>query len=141
MFAAIRVRGTVGLRKDIEDNLKMLRLTRPNHCIIVPDTDVMKGMLRKAQNYITWGEITPDVLEKLIEKRGRTKGRKPIEKAKVKVYVDEIKKTSNLKVKDLVPVIRLSPPLKGFKKTKMHYPKGALGYRKDKINELLERMM
>ena len=35
----------------------------------------------------------------------------------------------------------LSCPRKGFKATKMIYPKGDLGYRGDKINELIERML
>ena len=141
MFAVIRVRGTVGLRKDISDTLRMLRLLRPNHCVLLPDTDVAKGMIIKAQNYITWGEISPEALEKLVEKRGKIKGNKPIEKSRLKNYIAEIQKANSLKVLDMVPVIRLNPPLKGFKKTKMHYPKGALGNRKEKISELLERMI
>ncbi len=141
MFAVIRVRGTVGLRKGVKDNLKMLRLNRPNHCVILPENDVMKGMLVKAQSFITWGEVKPETLQKLIEKKGKIKGNKAIEKTKVKEYIDEINKTSTLKVKDMVPVFRLNPPLKGYKATKLNYPKGALGYRKDKINELIERMI
>ncbi len=34
----------------------------------------------------------------------------------------------------------LNSPRKGFRATKMIYPKGDLGYRGDKINELIERM-
>ncbi len=141
MYAVIRVRGTVGVRKDIADTLKMLRLHKPNHCVIIDKNNVNEGMLRKAHNYITWGEITKDMLEKVIEKRGRTRGNKKIEKGKIKEYVKEIENAKSLKVKDLVPVIRLNPPRKGFKKTRLHYPKGALGYRGEKINELLERMI
>ena len=141
MFAAIRVNGTVGIRKDINDTLKMIRLTRPNHCVILDESEVSLGMLRKVHNYITWGNISPEVLEKLIEKRGKIKGNKPVEKAKLKGYVEAISKSESLKVKDMVPVLRLNPPLKGYKKTKLHYPKGALGDRKEKINELLLRMM
>lgn len=141
MFAVVRVRGTIGLRKDVADTLKMLRLSRPNHCILLEENDVNKGMLKKAHNFITWGEVDPKTLEKLVETRARTKGNKPIEKSKIKEYVGEITNSKSLKVKDLVPVLRLSPPQKGYKKTKMHYPKGALGYRKEKINELLLRMM
>ncbi len=141
MFAVVRVRGTVGVRSQVSDTLKMLRLGRPNHCVILPENDVTKGMLIKAQNFITWGEVKPEILEKLVEKRGRLKGNNPIEKPKVKGYVDEIKKASSLKVKDMIPVLRLNPPLKGYKATRRNYPKGDLGYRKDKINDLLERMM
>ncbi len=38
-------------------------------------------------------------------------------------------------------IIKLSSPKKGFKAIKMVYPKGDLGYRGEKINELIERMM
>jgi large subunit ribosomal protein L30 len=38
-------------------------------------------------------------------------------------------------------VIHLKPPAKGFKAIKSHWPKGDLGYRGDKINELIKRMI
>ncbi|MFH0836828.1 MAG: uL30 family ribosomal protein [Candidatus Aenigmatarchaeota archaeon] len=41
----------------------------------------------------------------------------------------------------LVEGKKLCPPLKGFRAIKIHYPKGDLGYRGDKINELLRRMV
>lgn len=141
MFAVVRVRGTVGVRKDIADTLKMLRLNSPNHCVVLPEGELTRGMLIKAQKFITWGEIKPEMLQKLVENKGRLKGNKPIEKSKVKGYVDEITKTSTLKVNDLVPVFRLGPPLKGYRATKLSFPKGDLGYRKDKINDLIERMI
>jgi len=49
-----------------------------------------------------------------------------------------------IKLKDLEkiePVFRLTPPSKGFKSIKEHYPKGDLGYRGKEINELLKRMI
>ena len=47
---------------------------------------------------------------------------------------DLLKKYSDKKV------FHLNSPRKGFKAIKMVYPKGDLGYRGDKINELIERM-
>ena len=44
-FAVIRVRGHKNINKDIEDTMNMLRLTRVNHCVIIPENAVMKGML------------------------------------------------------------------------------------------------
>lgn len=35
----------------------------------------------------------------------------------------------------------LKPPKGGFKSKKLHYPKGDLGYRGEKINDLIKRMM
>ena len=43
--------------------------------------------------------------------------------------------------KKLKPVFRLTPPSKGFKSIKQHWPKGDLGYRGKEINELIKRMI
>ena len=58
----IRIRGTVELRGDIKETLKMLGLTRVNHCVIIDDDPSYKGMLQKAKDYITWGEVRQDVV-------------------------------------------------------------------------------
>ena len=141
MYAVIRVRGTVGLRKNVEDTLKMLRLTRKMHCVLIKDNDCMKGMLQKVKDFITWGEIDDDVLRSLIEKRGR----KPVDARLSKKEADDIfkKVKSNEKIpEEIKPVFRLSPPSKGFKESiKQHYPDGELGYRGKEINELLKRMI
>ena len=74
MIAAIRVRGRTGIRKDIEDTLKMLKLTRINHAVIIEDNPSYKGMLQKAKDYITWGEVDADSVTSLISKRGKLPG-------------------------------------------------------------------
>ena len=43
--------------------------------------------------------------------------------------------------KQIRPVFRLGPPRKGFKSIRLPYPRGDLGNRKEKINDLLERMI
>ena len=57
MIAAIRVRGRTGIKKDIADTLDMLRLTRINHAVLIEENPSYKGMLQKAKDYITWGEV------------------------------------------------------------------------------------
>ena len=48
----------------------------------------------------------------------------------------------NLKDSEIKPVFRLIPAKGGFKfSIKDNYPRGEIGYRGDKINELLERMI
>ncbi len=47
MYAAIRIRGSVGLRKDIKDTLRMLRLNKKMHCVVLKEVDSFKGMLLK----------------------------------------------------------------------------------------------
>jgi len=149
MLAVIRIRGDIGVKKEVKDTLKMLNLYRKNTCVIIPETPYFLGMIRKAKDYITWGEISEDVLKKMVEKRGRLEGDKKIDDAflkknKIKNMDEIIKKITEGKIKEIgiKPYFRLSPPSKGFKgSVKQHYPKGVLGYRKDKINELLKRMI
>ncbi|WP_423792849.1 50S ribosomal protein L30 [Methanocaldococcus indicus] len=152
-YAVVRVRGRIKVRGDIEDTLKMLRLHKTNHCVVIPETDTYKGMLEKVKDYITWGEIDKETLKKLILKRGRLKGDKRVDEEKIKeltgMELDElvekiIKGEIKLKETPLKPVFRLHPPRKGWERKgiKKHFNiGGALGYRGEKINELLEKMM
>jgi large subunit ribosomal protein L30 len=84
MLAAIRIRGRTGVKGDISDTLDMLRLTRINHAVIIPDTPSYQGMLLKAKDYITWGEIDQETLIKLINHRGMLPGRVPVTEDNVK---------------------------------------------------------
>jgi large subunit ribosomal protein L30 len=141
MYAVIRLKGSVGLRKDVKDTFSMLRLNRKMHCVVLKDTENMKGMLQKVRNWSTYGEIDDNVLRHLIEKRGRKLGDKRLNKEEVEEIFKKVKETGKVP-KEIKPVFRLTPPSKGFKKSiKQHYPKGELGYRGEKINELLKRMI
>ncbi len=153
MFAVIRVRGRTGVRRDIADTLKMLNLTRVNHCVLIPDTPAYRGMLKKVKDYVTWGEIDESTAARLIRVRGRLYGDKPItdEYIKENLGYENIEEFAKALVAgkalykdipDVKPVFRLHPPLKGWEKTKRHFTEGgALGYRGEKINELILRML
>ncbi len=69
IYAVVRVRGIIGVRDTIRETLRRLKLTKPNHCVLVKITDSMIGMLKKSKDYITWGEIDTPTLKLLIEKR------------------------------------------------------------------------
>ncbi|MBW9222591.1 50S ribosomal protein L30 [Methanothermococcus sp. SCGC AD-155-C09] len=152
-YAVVRVRGSVGVRGDIADTLKMLRLHRVNHCVIVPNTETYKGMLNKVKDYITYGEIDKDTLIKLILKRGRLPGNKRLNEEKIKELTDlSVEELSEkiingeitLKNTPLKPVFRLHPPKKGYDKGGIKKPfsvGGALGYRGSEINKLLDKMI
>jgi len=151
MYALIRIRGKPGISKEIEDAMRILGLSKKHICVLVNKKPELEGMIKKVKDYITWGEISEETLEKMIEKRGRLEGDKRIDKEflkakKIKSFKelasDVIKGKMNLKKIGIKPYFRLSPPSKGFKGSiKQHYPKGALGYRKEKINDLLKRMI
>lgn len=137
MLAVVRIRGSVNADARARHTLKLLKLTRPNHCVIYPKEKSIEGMLKAVSSYITWGEITGESLEKMIFKRGRLPGNKRIEKKNAKIMA---KKFRDGKA-EIKPVFRLSPPSGGFRAVREYYPKGDLGNRGEKINELLKRMI
>jgi large subunit ribosomal protein L30 len=139
-IAVIRVRGDVQLRKEQRDTLNLLRLYRKNYCTVVEDTPSYMGMIKKIKDFVTYGEIDEAVYDELLKKRGEEySGRETDRKSKIK-YTGYFL-TNGKKIKSF---FRLSPPKKGFgrKGIKVSFKaKGALGYRADKINELLKRMI
>jgi len=151
-LAVIRVRGVSDVWSEVEDTLKMLNLTRNCHATLVDDRPSYLGMLRKAQNYITWGEVSKEAILLLLKKRGRLIGGKRIDEEYAERLgyrtLDELAEAIyNLKVNfkelpDVKPVFRLHPPKGGYKgKIKRSYRVGGVtGYRGEAINDLIRRM-
>ena len=139
-IAVIRVRGTIHLSGKVEDTLNLLRLYRKNFCVVVDDNPTYKGMINKVKDYVTYGEIKDDIYKELLEKRGEEyKGREEDSKGKIKYN-----RFISFNGKKIKPFFRLSPPKRGFgrKGIKVSFKAhGALGYRGDKINDLLRRMI
>lgn len=139
-LAVIRIKGGIGLRNEIKGTLNMLRLYKRNFCIIVPDNKNYNGMIKKIKDCVTWGEINDETLKELIKKRGEEyKGREMDRKKKIKY--NKFLKVDGKKIKRF---FRLNSPKKGYgnKGTKEVFSKGgALGYRREKINDLIERMI
>ena len=95
-------------------------------------------MIKKVKDFIAFGEINSSMFEKLLEKRAQ-----PVDKVKKinpKEAAKEIEKGKKYEDLNLKPFFRLHPPRGGIK-SKESYPRGVLGNHKDKINELLERML
>jgi large subunit ribosomal protein L30 len=152
-YAVVRIRGHIKVDVRIEDTLRMLRLTRVNHCVVVPATKQTQGMVQKAKDYITWGEIDPETLTDLISKKGRILGEKRITDS----YVREKTQYPNVqslakamarcefKYKDLTdvkPIFRLHPPKGGFRTIKRAiHAGGPLGYRGKDINRFIQRSL
>lgn len=72
-LAVIRIRGGIKARYAANKTLKMLNLTRVNHCVLVDDDPSTLGMLQEAKDYITWGEIKPERLNTCYESAGDCK--------------------------------------------------------------------
>ncbi len=154
-FLVIRVRSDRGVKPKIRDTMSMLNLTRVNHAVLIPNTPAYEGMLHKAKDYITWGEIDADTIATLISERGRLVGDKPVTNASVKAGSDysTIKAVSKaiasgeagtVDIDGMKPVFRLHPPRgpKGWGGIKRSFTVGgALGFRGEAITDLAGRMM
>ncbi|ASJ14601.1 50S ribosomal protein L30 [Thermococcus radiotolerans] len=152
-LALIRLRSGIRAKGDVRDTLAMLRLHRINHLVLVDDNPSYKGMVQKVKDYITWGEIDAETLAELLRKRGRLIGNRPITdeyvKEKLGMTIEEFAEkvvAGEMKLTDLPnikPVFRLHPPRGGLKGSKKRSFKegGALGYRGERINDLIERML
>ncbi|MEK6937483.1 MAG: uL30 family ribosomal protein [Nanoarchaeota archaeon] len=138
-LAIISVRGNVDAPQKIIDTLHMLNLKRKNQCVVVLDTAGHRGMIDKVKDMVTWGEIDHDTFEELVKVRGELfSGRTTDSKQKYNY------KMLDIKGKKYKNYFRLSPPRKGFGRKGIKVPfkvGGALGYRGEKINDLIRRML
>lgn len=117
MIAVIRIKGQVGLNKDIKETLHRLRIRKKYACIILENpNETQLGMIKSMRNFVSYGEISKELYDKVIKLRGKKDSE------------------GNLK-----PFFRLHPP-RGGAKTKLHYPKGILGENKE-MEKLVERML
>lgn len=113
-IAIILVRSIVGAKPDVRTTLDRLNLKVKNACVLANNTPETRGMLQVIKDYVTWGKIDADT-KKLLDKRGKDK----------RFY-------------------RLAPPRKGYGPRGIKVPfgmNGALGDRKEKINNLISRMV
>jgi len=152
-IAVIRVRGNVGISKELEETFRQMHLTRKNHATLILNSPSSEGMLRKVKDYATWGEASADTISLLLRERGFIKGNKKLTDDYVKAKlgygsIDELSeaisssKAEFLKLPDVKPVLRLHPPKGGFHgSTKKPYPEGELGYRGADINKLVKEMV
>lgn len=155
-IAAVRVRGQIGIKAQIKDAMMSLNLTRPNHCVVVPNRPDYVGQLRKTKDYVTFGPVDAATISDLIRKRGRLAGDKPVTDAFVKenTSFDGIDawaaaiaggQASYGGVDGLKPLFRLNPPKNGYRGGAKRSIKagGSLGEREqlDSMAKLLTRMM
>lgn len=114
MIAAIKVRGNVDVPKPIKDTMTNLGLKNRNQIRLYEDTESIRGMLNKAKDYIAYGEVSEETVEKLEERYGNA----------------EVGET-----------ISARPPSKGFKNTRKNVNQGGSLGKHENIDELIERMV
>lgn len=138
-LTVVLVRGKVKVTQPVKHTLRLLNLHHTNHCVVVENTPVYRGMIQTVKDYVTWGEINGETFQELVSKRGREyTGRITDNKKKYQYAVLEVNG------KKYFPYFALTPPRRGYetKGIKVAYAAGgAVGYRGEKINDLLKRMM
>ncbi len=132
LLAVIRVRGRVGVRQSISETLSRLNIGRVNNMVLLYGTRSNIGMIRKCNDFVTYGELSDETLQNLLERNGASPAKDVLEEFKAG------KRTAKSFLK--MP-IRLHPPRHGYEGIKKGYSSGgALGYRGIKINTLIARM-
>ena len=150
MLAVVKIRGSNKTNVGIKMAFQELRLTRNNHLVLVDESQI--GQIKKAKDYVTWGEIDEEHVVKLLQEKGRMTGNKPLDDAVLKelgfASINEMASKlldGSLRVKDIEgmkPVFRMNPPRRGYHSTRKTYKlKGALGYRGKDINKLIDAML
>tara|TARA_B100001996_G_scaffold381816_1_gene372080 strand:- start:3234 stop:3704 length:471 start_codon:yes stop_codon:yes gene_type:complete len=154
-WVVVRVRSNVNVERSIRETMDYLNLTKVNHAVIIPENDQYRGMLQKAKDYITWGDATEELVEKMLSERGRMSGDNPLTDSLVKDNTDYknigefakaiVSNDATVKhVPGLKRVFRLHPPRGtiGWGGIKRPFVLGgALGSRGDQIDALVERMI
>ena len=140
MIVVIRIRGQVGIGKGIKSGLQRLRLGKKYGCVLVKESEENLKLLKKLRSFIAYGKIDKDTLKELISKRGKWKGKE----INVDSVVSGLLENKGKKLADfnLKPWFSLHPPRGGID-SKVHFGKGkgVLGDNKDKINELIRKML
>ena len=151
-FVAVKVRGEISAQREAKETTALLGLTHSNHAVILDNRPAFKGMLKRAQSYVTWGEASKETVALLLKARGRLSGGKKLTdefavKAGFKSLDDLAEAIYSCKVEywkldGVRKVFRLRPPKKGYHgKTKKSFKAGGeAGYRGEAINDLVKRM-
>ncbi|MBN1275160.1 uL30 family ribosomal protein [Candidatus Woesearchaeota archaeon] len=115
-LVAVLIRGRIGLHRDVKRTLDLLGLKKKHACVILKDDASTRGMLRKAKDAITWGAIADETYRELAKRRGAGEEQQ---------------------------AFALHPPRGGFERKGIKKPfstGGALGDRKERMDELIKRM-
>jgi large subunit ribosomal protein L30 len=138
-LAVIRIRSAINATDKVKSILEHLRLMNKMMCSLYKDTPSIRGQIVFVKDYVAWGELNSEELKEIVLKKGKEfKGRTEDSKKLIKYrgYLSIGNKKYN-------SVLRLNSPRGGFEKKgikKSFANGGALGYRKEKIFDLIKRM-
>jgi large subunit ribosomal protein L30 len=152
---AVRLRGTASDAPDVVKTMVSLKLEKTFQARLLDNTSSNLGMLRTVKALVAWGEVSPEVLEHVLVKRGERDGAEGLDDGFVRLLgkagFDELAKavvSGEVGIRDLYsaglkPRFRFHPPRGGFKRSlrRAATDGGELGYRGSDINGLVKRMI
>jgi len=152
---AVRLDGSPNVRPREESTLNSLKMKTRFSAVILRDNPSARGMLQRVKDHVTWAEAKKEDLEVLLLNRARTVEGLGItdkfvkEKANLPGFRELLSRLYSGKFSlaklwemGVKPVFRLHPPRRGFPRSSKRpvADRGELGYRKDGIQELLDKM-
>jgi large subunit ribosomal protein L30 len=153
VIVVVKIRGEISGQREAKETNAMLGLTHTNHAVIIDSRPAYKGMLQRAQSYLTWGEASKETIVAMLKQRGRLAGNHKLTDEAAQKFgyktLDELAeaifncKIEYNKLEGITKTFRLRPPKKGYKgKTKKSFRAGGeAGYRGEAINKLVQRMV
>ena len=142
MIAIIRIHGMIKVKQNVAETLNRLKLRKKYTCVIVNETPEMLGMIQEVKDFVAFGKIDEKILAEIIKARGKKIGdvKAKISEADAQKAAKETASGKRLEDLGIKPFFGLHPARGGID-TKHHFPKGVLGNHKDKLNELIQRML
>ena len=139
MKAIIRISGMINNTEKLEETLHRLRLRRKYSMVLAKESPELEKLLILIRNHTAYGNIDDETLKLLIQKRAVAKNKS--KKINVEKTIEQLEK--GLSDIDIKPFFRLHPPRGGID-AKKHFgttKKAVLGDNKEKINDLIRRML
>ncbi|MFA5764313.1 MAG: uL30 family ribosomal protein [archaeon] len=140
MYAVIRIRGSIGVSPKIKKTFELLNLNSVNNMSVWPENTQTLKMIKIVANHSTYGNINDETIKELITKKG-----KAIEGTlDIPATITGLTSGKRAKELNLKNCFKMSPPRQGYDRKGIKKPYslgGALGNRKEAINELVKKMM
>lgn len=155
LLLAIRIRGTVNVRRDMRATLDSLRMRKVHTATLLKAEPNVLGALESVKDLVAWGEVEVETLARLLEKRARLAGERRLDTKYLKDHLGArdfrglaeallSSKADLTKLPGVKPFFRLSPPRKGYhvKLGRSRRTKSSVtGYLGKEINGLALRMV
>lgn len=154
IIVALKLRGSSRVKQTIQYTFMLLNLKKQYNATVLENNSSSLGMLEAVKDYATWGEASRETLirlfslqsPKVFDSSGPKHSRRKQAFKSVEELVDNLIKgkvsLASLKKTGLKTTFTLHPAKGGFRKglKRPFTTGGELGYRGEKINELIVRL-